>query len=50
MQARVVGALQMYLVEEFEDTVEQYQDDVENLLECKLQVAIASCYILAIIL
>lgn len=27
--------LRAYLLEEFDDVIEQYQDDVENLVECE---------------
>ena len=35
VQAAVVAELQDGLVEEFADVIEEYQDDVENLIECK---------------
>ena len=38
VRGKVRQRLERFLREEFEDVIDNYQDEIENLLECKLQV------------
>lgn len=35
IEREVTGEFQEFLAEEFEEVIEAYLDDVENLIECK---------------
>ena len=36
IQNRARERFEQFLGEEFDDVIEEYQDEIENLLECKL--------------
>ena len=38
VRGKVRQRLERFLREEFEDVIDNYQEELENLLECKLQV------------